>query len=137
MLPLSHDEVVHMKASLLYKMPGDEWEKFANLRALYGHQWTHPGSQLLFMGGEFGQTTEWSHDRGVTWELLEHAVHKGCQEWVKALNQLYTAHPALWWHAFEPEGYVWIGGDDLENCVPFGDWGPTRTHPPLHRLFNL
>ncbi|TNE67238.1 MAG: 1,4-alpha-glucan branching protein GlgB [Bacteroidetes bacterium] len=117
MLPLSHDEVVHMKASLLYKMPGNEWEKFANLRALYGHQWTHPGSHLLFMGGEFGQTTEWSHDRGVTWELLQYDYHKGCQEWVKALNALYTNHPALWWNAFTPEGYVWIGGDDVENCV--------------------
>ncbi|MBL7776091.1 MAG: 1,4-alpha-glucan branching protein GlgB [Saprospiraceae bacterium] len=117
MLPLSHDEVVHMKASLLYKMPGNEWEKFANLRALYGHQWTHPGSQLLFMGGEFGQTTEWSHDRGVVWELLQYDLHKGCQEWVRALNQLYTEQPALWWHAFSPEGYEWIGGDDVENCV--------------------
>ncbi|MEZ4941705.1 MAG: 1,4-alpha-glucan branching protein GlgB [Saprospiraceae bacterium] len=117
MLPLSHDEVVHMKASLVYKMPGNEWDKFANLRALFGHQWTHPGSQLLFMGGEFGQTTEWSHDRGVTWELLEFDFHKGCQAWVRALNQLYAGHPALWWHAFSPEGYEWIGGDDVENCV--------------------
>ncbi len=117
MLPLSHDEVVHMKASLLYKMPGNEWEKFANLRALFGHQWTHPGSQILFMGGEFGQTTEWSHDRGVVWELLKYDFHKGCQEWVRALNHLYTEHPALWWHAFSPEGYEWIGGDDTENCV--------------------
>lgn len=117
MLPLSHDEVVHMKASLLYKMPGNEWQKFANLRALFGHQWTHPGTQILFMGGEIGQSTEWSHDRGVTWELLRYDYHKGVQEWVKALNQLYTAHPAFWWHAFSPEGYAWIGGDDTENCV--------------------
>ncbi len=117
MLPLSHDEVVHMKASLLYKMPGNEWQKFANLRALFGYQWTHPGTQILFMGGEFGQTTEWSHDRGVVWELLQYDLHKGCQEWVRALNHLYTDHPALWWHAFTPDGYEWIGGDDTENCV--------------------
>lgn len=117
MLPLSHDEVVHMKASLLYKMPGNESQKFANLRALFGHQWTHPGTQILFMGGEIGQSTEWSHDRGVTWELLQYDLHKGVQEWVKALNHLYSAHPALWWHSFSPEGYAWIGGDDTENCV--------------------
>lgn len=117
MLPLSHDEVVHMKASLLYKMPGNEWEKFANLRALFGYQWTHPGSQLLFMGGEFGQTSEWSHDRGVVWELLEYDYHKGCQQWVRALNHLYRDKPALWYHAFSPEGYAWVSGDDTENCV--------------------
>jgi 1,4-alpha-glucan branching enzyme len=117
MLPLSHDEVVHLKASLLYKMPGDEWQKHANLRALYGHQWMHPGTQLLFMGGEIAQTTEWSHDRGVTWELLQYDYHKGCQNWVRALNHLYTEQPALWWHAFSPEGYEWISGDDVENSV--------------------
>lgn len=117
MLPLSHDEVVHMKASLLYKMPGNEWQKFANLRALYGHQWTHPGSQILFMGGEFGQTTEWSHDRGIVWELLQYDMHKGCQEWVRALNHFYLDHPAIWWNAFSPEGYEWISGADTENCV--------------------
>ncbi|MEQ1746160.1 MAG: 1,4-alpha-glucan branching protein GlgB [Saprospiraceae bacterium] len=117
MLPLSHDEVVHMKASLLYKMPGSEWDKFANLRTLFGFQWTHPGSHILFMGGEFGQTTEWSHDRGVVWELLQYDFHKGCQLWVQALNRLYAEHPALWWHAFSPEGYAWIGGDDTDNCV--------------------
>jgi 1,4-alpha-glucan branching enzyme len=89
MLPLSHDEVVHMKAALLYKMPGDEWQKFANLRALVRHQWTHPGTHLLFMGGEIGQTTEWSHDRGVTWELLQYDYHKGVQEWVKFVISAY------------------------------------------------
>jgi len=117
MLPLSHDEVVHLKSSLLYKMPGDEWQKFANLRALFGHQWTHPGSQILFMGGEIGQTTEWSHDQGVTWELLQYDYHKGVQNWVKALNHVYSAHPALWRNAFVPEGYEWISGDDTENSV--------------------
>ncbi|MBK8555287.1 MAG: 1,4-alpha-glucan branching protein GlgB [Lewinellaceae bacterium] len=117
MLALSHDEVVHLKSSLLYKMPGDEWQKFANLRALLGFQWMHPGTHLLFMGGEIGQSTEWSHDRGIVWELLEHAFHKGIQEWVKALNACYNEHPALWWNAFSPEGYEWISGDDVENSV--------------------
>jgi 1,4-alpha-glucan branching enzyme len=117
MLPLSHDEVVHMKASLLYKMPGDEWQKFANLRALFGHQWTHPGSQILFMGGEFGQTSEWSHDLGVAWHLLQYDLHKGVKAWVKDLNELYTSRKALWFNAFSPEGYEWISGDDTENCV--------------------
>lgn len=117
MLPLSHDEVVHLKSSLLYKMPGDEWQKFANLRALFAFQWTHPGTHILFMGGEFGQTTEWSHDRGVTWELLQYAFHKGCQDYVKALNEIYTSRPALWRNAFTTEGYQWVSGDDTENCV--------------------
>jgi len=117
MLPLSHDEVVHLKSSLLYKMPGDEWQKFANLRALFGFQWTHPGTHILFMGGEFGQTTEWSHDRGVTWELLQYSFHKGCQDYVKALNELYTSRPALWRNGFTNEGYQWVSGDDTENCV--------------------
>lgn len=117
MLPLSHDEVVHLKSSLIYKMPGDEWQKFANLRALFGLQWAHPGHQLLFMGGEIAQITEWSHDRGVTWELLEYGYHKGVQNWVKQLNQLYKSTPAFWKHAFTPEGFEWISGDDVQNSV--------------------
>jgi len=117
MLPLSHDEVVHMKASLLYKMPGDEWQKFANLRALYGHQWMHPGTQILFMGAEIGQTTEWSHDLGVPWQLLQYDFHRAVQDWVKALNQLYVSRPALWKNAFSPDGFEWISGADTENSV--------------------
>ena len=117
MLPLSHDEVVHMKASLLYKMPGDEQQKFANLRALFGHQWTHPGSQILFMGGEIGQTSEWSHDLGVAWQLLEFDLHRGVQAWVTALNELYTSRKALYHNAFHPDGYEWISGDDVQNSV--------------------
>jgi 1,4-alpha-glucan branching enzyme len=117
MLPLSHDEVVHLKSSMLYKMPGDEWQKHANLRTLYGLQWTHPGHQLLFMGCEIAQTTEWSHDRGVTWELLQYPLHKGCQAWVQALNEAYKQHPAFWHHAFHPDGFEWISGDDTENSV--------------------
>lgn len=117
MLPLSHDEVVHLKSSLLYKMPGDEFQKFANLRALFGHQWTHPGTHILFMGGEIGQSTEWSHDLGVPWQLLQYDFHKGIQNWVKALNQAYTEHPAFWRKAFHPDGYEWISGGDTENSV--------------------
>lgn len=117
MLPLSHDEVVHMKASILYKMPGDEQQKFANLRALYGLQWTHPGSQLLFMGDEIGQTSEWSHDLGVAWHLLEFDLHRGAQAWVAALNELYTSRKALYHNAFHPDGYEWISGDDVQNSV--------------------
>lgn len=117
MLPLSHDEVVHLKSSLLYKMPGDEFQKFANLRALFGHQWTHPGTHILFMGGEIGQSTEWSHDLGVPWQLLQYDFHKGIQNWVKALNELYVKHPAFWRNAFHPDGYEWISGGDTENSV--------------------
>lgn len=117
MLPLSHDEVVHMKGSLVHKMPGDEWQKFANLRALLGHQWMHPGHQLLFMGGEIGQTTEWSHDLGVPWQLLQYDYHKGVQNWVKALNRVYASRSSCWQHAFSPEGFEWISGDDIGNSV--------------------
>ncbi len=117
MLPLSHDEVVHLKASLIGKMPGDEWQRFANLRLLFGHQWTHPGTHLLFMGGEIGQTTEWSHDAGVPWNLLQYPLHQGVQDWVRALNQCYVNHPALWRNTFSPEGYEWISGDDTGNSV--------------------
>ena len=117
MLPLSHDEVVHMKSSLLYKMPGDDWQKFANLRALLGFQWMHPGAQLLFMGGEIGQTSEWSHDTGVVWDLLQHPAHQGVQKWVRALNHLYVRHPAIWRKAFAADGFEWISGDDVANSV--------------------
>lgn len=117
MLPLSHDEVVHGKASLLYKMPGSEREKFANLRVLFGLQWMHPGTCLLFMGGELGQSSEWSHDRGVVWDLLQYPVHRGLQSWVRALNALYTSRPALFWHQFSPDGFEWVAGDDTANCV--------------------
>lgn len=117
MLPLSHDEVVHLKSSLIYKMPGDEWQKFANLRTLFGLQWAHPGHQLLFMGGEIGQTTEWSHDRGVTWELLKYPFHLGVQQWVKDLNLCYTNYAAFWRNAFSPDGFEWISGDDVQNGV--------------------
>jgi len=98
-------------------MPGDEAQKFANLRVLLGHQWTHPGTHILFMGGEIGQSTEWSHDLGVPWELLQYDYHRGIQNWVKALNKVYQDKPALWRNAFHPDGFEWISGGDTENSV--------------------
>ena len=103
-LPLSHDEVVHGKGSLLGKMPGDRWQQFANLRALYGFMWAHPGKQLLFMGGELAQEREWNHDRSLDWHLLEQADHAGVQALVRDLNHRYRERPALWSIDFEPAG---------------------------------
>src|SRR5437867_9418892 len=95
-LPVSHDKVVHMKGSLLNKMPGDEWQRFANLRALYGWMWAYPGAQLLFMGGELGQWTEWNEQAGVDWRTLEGAMHRGLQELVRALNSGSGMTRATW-----------------------------------------
>ncbi|MEZ5055700.1 MAG: 1,4-alpha-glucan branching protein GlgB [Saprospiraceae bacterium] len=117
MLPLSHDEVVHMKAPLIYKMPGDEWQKFANLRLLYGYMFTHSGTKLLFMGGEFAQTSEWSETKGLDWHLLEHGNHKNIQRLVSDLNALYKNKPALHQMQFQPEGFEWIDLQDYENSV--------------------
>ncbi|GLU46681.1 1,4-alpha-glucan branching protein GlgB [Nocardiopsis ansamitocini] len=123
-LPLSHDEVVHGKGSLLNKMPGDEWQRCANLRALLGYMWAHPGKQLLFMGDEIGQGTEWSHEAGVQWWLLEHAHHRGVQQLVARLNQVYRATPALWSLDTEPAGFTWLdGGDAAGNTLSFLRWG--------------
>jgi 1,4-alpha-glucan branching enzyme len=116
-LPLSHDEVVHGKGSLINKMPGDRWQKFANLRALYGHMWAHPGRKLLFMGGEFGQWAEWNHNRQLDWHLLEEEDHRGLQRLVRDLNRLYRAEPALWGADSEPEGFEWIDGGNVDQNV--------------------
>jgi 1,4-alpha-glucan branching enzyme len=114
-LPLSHDEVVHGKGSLWGKMPGDPWQKAANLRLLLAHQWGHPGKKLLFMGGEFGQRAEWNHDGGLQWELLTEKLHAGVHEWTRALNALYREQPALW--NDRPGGFEWIDFADWEHSV--------------------
>jgi 1,4-alpha-glucan branching enzyme len=117
MLPFSHDEVVHGKSPMLYKMPGDDWQKFANLRALYGYMFTHPGAKLLFMGNEFGATNEWNFKQSLDWHLLQYAPHKGMQETVKALNFLYRSEPALYVHNFSYEGFEWIDADNADDSV--------------------
>jgi len=116
-LPLSHDEVVHGKGSLLGMMPGDEWQKFANLRALFGYMFTEPGKKLLFMGGEIGQWSEWDHDRSVDWHLLAFPLHAGVQRWVRDLNRLYREEPALHELDFQPEGFEWIDCNDSDSSV--------------------
>ncbi len=117
MLPLSHDEVVYGKQSILNKMPGDEWQKFANLRLLYGFMYTHPGAKLLFQGGEFGQSAEWNFQQSLDWHLLENKVHKGAQETVKGLNKLYKSEKALFQNQFTTKGFEWISHSDHENSV--------------------
>jgi 1,4-alpha-glucan branching enzyme len=116
-LPLSHDEVVHGKGSLLGKMPGDDWQKFANLRALYGYMYAQPGKKLLFMGGEFGQWREWAHEGSLEWHLLQYLPHSGLQLWVKDLNQLYRSQPALYELEFDWAGFEWIDCNDVEHSV--------------------
>lgn len=116
-LPLSHDEVVHGKRSLIGRMPGDYEQQFAHLRLLYGWQWLQPGKKLLFMGGEFGQWTEWDVGRGLDWPLLDHPAHRGVQRWVQALNQLYLREPALHALDFRPEGFEWLQVDEREASV--------------------
>jgi 1,4-alpha-glucan branching enzyme len=116
-LPLSHDEVVHGKGSLLNKMPGDKWQKLANLRALYAYMWAHPGGKLLFMGGEFAHEREWSHERSLDWHLLEDPQHRGVQTLVRDLNHVYKATPALWEIDFDHTGFRWLEPNDAERSV--------------------
>jgi 1,4-alpha-glucan branching enzyme len=116
-LPLSHDEVVHGKGSLVGKMPGDEWQQFANLRLLYGYMWAHPGKQLLFMGGEFGQKREWTHDESLEWHVLQYPLHAGVQHWLRDLNHLYRTLPALHARDFSPDGFEWIDCNDGDASV--------------------
>ena len=117
-LPLSHDEVVHGKGSLLGRMPGDDWQKFANLRALLAYQWFFPGKKLLFMGGEFGQSAEWNENGQLDWWLLDAGpFHRGLQKFVEDLNQLYAATPALWQADYDHGGFYWIDCTDRENSV--------------------
>jgi 1,4-alpha-glucan branching enzyme len=116
-LPLSHDEVVHGKGSLLRKMPGDDWQKFANLRLLLGYMYAQPGKKLLFMGGEFGQWNEWYHDVSLDWGLLDYPLHKSLQHWVADLNGLYRKEAALHVLDFDPSGFEWIDCDDSQHSV--------------------
>jgi 1,4-alpha-glucan branching enzyme len=116
-LPLSHDEVVHGKRSLLAKMPGDRWQQLANLRALYGYMWAHPGKNLLFMGGEFAQEREWSHEQSLDWHLLSDRGHAGVQALVRDLNAVYKERRALWEVDFDPAGFWWLEPNDADNNV--------------------
>jgi 1,4-alpha-glucan branching enzyme len=116
-LPLSHDEVVHGKGSLIGKMPGDEWQQFASLRLLYGYMWTHPGKKLLFMGGEFGQRREWQHEESLEWHVLALPLHAGVQRWVGDLNRLYRGSAALHELDFSDSGFQWLDCDDADVSV--------------------
>jgi len=127
MLPLSHDEVVHGKGSLLGRMPGDEWQKFANLRLLFSYMFMHPGTKLLFMGCEFGQSAEWNHDSSLDWHLLQYNVHAGVQTLVRDLNAFYKSQPALYVHQFEQKGFEWIDySDNNSSVIAFQRNGDTK-----------
>ncbi|NLV29733.1 MAG: 1,4-alpha-glucan branching protein GlgB [Acidobacteria bacterium] len=129
-LPFSHDEVVHGKGSMIGKMPGDPWQKFANLRLLYGYMFGHPGKKLLFMGGEFGQWAEWDHDRSLDWHLLQYPLHSGLERWVGDLNAFYRSEPAMYELDAEPAGFEWIDCDDGQNsCVSLLRFGRRRELP--------
>jgi 1,4-alpha-glucan branching enzyme len=136
-LPLSHDEVVHGKGSLLGKMPGDRWQQLANLRALYAYMWAHPGKKLLFMGGELAQVGEWNHAASLDWHLLERAEHAGVQSLVRDLNRIYASEPALYEVDFEPAGFQWIEPNDADaNVLAFARL-PAGSGRPLVCLCNL
>ena len=122
LLPISHDEVVHGKGSLLGKMPGDQWQKLANVRAFLSFMWAHPGKQLLFMGSEFGQPSEWSEQRGLDWWILDHPEHQGLQRLVGQLNRVYREQPALWSQDNAAAGFGWLANDPQRNVVAFVRW---------------
>ncbi|MEY2433810.1 MAG: 1,4-alpha-glucan branching enzyme [Acidimicrobiaceae bacterium] len=137
-LPLSHDEVVHLKGSLLEKMSGDRWQKFANLRALFAWMWAHPGKQLLFMGGEFAQEREWAETRSLDWHLLEDPMHRGMQSLVRSLNAVEAAEPALYAADFTPDGFAWIDANDSDQSVySFLRFDPHGGARPLACIANL
>ena len=136
-LPLSHDEVVHGKGSLLNKMPGDRWQKFANLRAYLAFMWAHPGKKLLFMGGEFAQEREWNHDQSLDWHLLSDPAHRGIHALVRDLNKLYRSSPALHKFDCEPRGFEWIdAGDASQSILSFIRYGEAD-EPPVALLCNF
>ncbi|UFS60967.1 1,4-alpha-glucan branching protein GlgB [Subtercola endophyticus] len=135
-LPISHDEVVHGKGSLLSKMPGDHWQKLANLRAYLGFMWAHPGKQLLFMGQEFGQPSEWSEERGLDWWILDQPVHRSLLHLVSSLNRVYRENPSLWLRDNEAGGFEWIdGGSSEKNLVSFLRWDDAGN--PIAVLMNF
>ncbi len=122
LLPISHDEVVHGKGSLLAKMPGDQWQKLANVRAFLSYMWAHPGKQLLFMGSEFGQPSEWSEQRGLDWWILEQPAHQGLHRLVRQLNRVYREQPALWEQDNSERGFELLASDSENNVVAFLRW---------------
>lgn len=117
MLSLSHDEVVHGKGSLINKMPGDIWQKFANLRAIFGYMYAHPGKKLHFMGMEIGQWKEWNHESSLDWHLLDNLNHVGLQQYIRDLNNMYRRYPALHQADFDPEGFRWMDANDSQNSI--------------------
>ena len=136
MLPLSHDEVVHGKGSLIAKIPGDRWQKLATLRALYGFMWAHPGKKLLFMGCDFAQSEEWSESRSLDWHLTDYDEHQGVQRSVASMNTLYRSTPALWQKDTSPEGFTWIKNNDgAGNTLAFTRWSDNGT--PLVCITNF
>lgn len=137
MLPLSHDEVVYGKGSLLDKMPGDDWQQFANLRLLFGYMFTHPGTKLLFMGGEFGQRAEWNFKNSLDWHLYEYESHKGIARAIRDLNNLYKTEPALFDKQFSHEGFEWIDTSDRENCVLYYSRKGLNSADDLFIVLNL
>jgi 1,4-alpha-glucan branching enzyme len=116
-LPLSHDEVVHGKGSIIGRMPGDDWQQFAGVRLLYGYMWTHPGKKLLFMGGEFAQRREWHHEESLEWHVLRYPQHEGVRRWVRDLNRLYRTTPALYELDFSEAGFAWVDCADADISV--------------------
>jgi 1,4-alpha-glucan branching enzyme len=131
-LPLSHDEVVHGKGSIVAKTPGDDWRRFAGARAYYGFMWGHPGKKLLFMGQEFGQTREWDYASELDWSLLQAAPHRGLRDYVRDLNRLCRAHEALHARDCESDGFEWVVVDDAESSVfAFLRYGADRARPVL------
>ena len=130
-LPISHDEVVHGKRSLIDKMPGDEWQQFANVRAFLAYMYGHPGKKLLFMGAEIGQYEEWNHERGLRWDLLEYTMHRQLRQFVEDLNLFYRTHPALYEVDFHWTGFEWVDFHDMENSVIVFLRRPQSGNPPL------
>ncbi len=136
-LPLSHDETVHGKSPMLYKMPGDEWQKFANLRLLYSYMFTHPGGKLLFMGNEFGQTSEWNFSTELDWSLLRYEPHQKLQDCLRDLNKLYTSEPALYEYQFDRKGFEWVDLDHRNECVMCYMRKGKRKKDTLIVVFNM